>query len=53
MSFIFGRKKGRMPANATFRLTQEGREKLQEYTGDSKSQVLLALETGGTSDLEE
>jgi len=53
MSFIFGRKKGRIPSNATFRLTQEGKEKLGEYTGDPKSQVLLALETGGTSDLEE
>jgi len=50
---IFGRKKGRIPSNATFRLTQEGKEKLQEYTGDEKSRVLLDLETGGTSDLEE
>ena len=50
---IFRRKRGRIPSNATFRLTQEGKEKLQEYTGDEKSRVLLDLETGGTSDLEE
>ena len=50
---LFSRNKRRIPANATFRLTQEGKEKLKEYTGDPKSQVLLALETGGTSDLEE
>lgn len=54
MSFFFGRNKGRgIPKNATFRLTQEGREKLQEFNGDPKSRILMALETHGTSDLEE
>ncbi len=42
-----------IPSNATFRLTQEGREKLQEFGGDPKSRILVALETRGTSDLEE
>lgn len=49
-----GRGKGRViPSNATFRLTQEGREKLQEFGGDPKSRVLVALETRGTSDIDE
>jgi DNA-binding MarR family transcriptional regulator len=47
-----GRSKG-IPKNATFRLTQEGREKLQEFSGDPKSQILTALETRGTSDIDE
>lgn len=42
-----------IPINASFRLTQEGREKLQEFGGDPKSRVLVALETRGTSDIEE
>lgn len=53
MSFFFGRKSKGIPPNATFRLTQEGREKLQQFAGDPKSQILLTLETRGTSDLEE
>jgi len=54
MGFFFGRNKGKgIPRNATFRLTQEGREKLQEFNGDPKSKVLMALETRGTSDIEE
>jgi DNA-binding MarR family transcriptional regulator len=57
MSFLFGNKgKGgssRIPANATFRLTQEGREKLQEFKGDPPSQILVTLETRGTSDADE
>ncbi len=42
-----------IPTNASFRLTQEGREKLQEFAGDPKSRVLVALETRGTSDIDE
>jgi hypothetical protein len=54
MGFFFGRGKGKgIPQNATFRLTQEGREKLQEFNGDPKSQILTTLETRGTSDIEE
>jgi predicted ArsR family transcriptional regulator len=53
MGFLFGKKGKGIPQNATFRLTENGREKLQEFTGDSKSQILVALETRGTSDLEE
>ena len=49
-------RKGRgktIPAHATFRLTEQGREKLQEFGGDPKSRILTALETHGTSDLDE
>lgn len=42
-----------LPKNATFRLTQEGREKLQSYTGTPQSRILAALETCGTSDRDE
>lgn len=51
---FFNRGKGKgIPPNATFRLTQEGREKLQEFGGDPKSRILTALETQGTSDINE
>lgn len=51
---FFNRGKGKgIPPNATFRLTQEGREKLQEFSGDSRSRILTALETQGTSDVDE
>lgn len=51
---FFSRNKGSgIPKNATFRLTQEGREKLQQFSGDPKSRILMALETRGTSDIDE
>ncbi len=55
MRFFFGRGQGNkgIPQNATFRLTQTGQEKLQEFSGDPKSRVLVALETRGTSDISE
>ncbi len=42
-----------LPKNATFRLTQEGREKLTSYTGTPQARILAALETCGTSDRDE
>lgn len=57
MTFLFGNRGrsggSRIPSNATFRLTQEGREKLQEFKGDAESQILVTLETRGTSDANE
>ena len=50
--FRSGKSKG-IPPGATFRLTQSGQEKLQEFSGDPKSRVLVALETRGTSDIDE
>lgn len=50
----FGLSKGSpLPKNATFRLTQEGREKLLSYTGTPQARILAALETCGTSDRDE
>lgn len=42
-------RKGALPKNATFRLTQEGREKLQTYTGTPQARILVAMETQGSS----
>ena len=52
MSFLFNRAT-RIPPSATFTLTQVGRKKVQEFSGDPKSRILVALETRGTSDLAE
>lgn len=38
-----------VPTNATFRLTQEGQEKLQGYTGTPQARMLAAMETLGSS----
>ena len=43
----------RIPQNATFRNTQLGSEKLQEFKGDARSKLLMALETGGTQNVAE
>lgn len=53
MSFFFNRKSHSVPSGATFTLTQSGRHKVQEFGGDDKSRVLTALETRGTSDVDE
>lgn len=50
--FNFGRKES-LPRNATFRLTQEGKEKLQSYTGTAQMRIMAALESQGTSDRDE
>lgn len=52
-TFNMFRRPNRVPPNATFRLTQEGREKLTDFGGDPKSRILSALEARGTSDLNE
>jgi len=49
----FGLNKNVLPKNATFQLTQEGREKLHSYTGTPQARILAALETCGTSDRDE
>lgn len=50
---LFSRGNKGIPPNATFMLTQQGTAKLQEFNGDPKSQVLMALDTHGTSDIDE
>ncbi len=42
-----------IPRDATFRITETGRDKLQEFNGDARSRILVALETRGTSNLDE
>ena len=49
MGFLDRRNEPTIPKNATFRLTNEGREKLQSYTGTPQARVLAALEIQGTS----
>jgi transcription initiation factor IIE alpha subunit len=41
---------GGIPKNAAFRITEQGKEKLQKFTGDAKSRILTALETEGSCD---
>jgi DNA-binding MarR family transcriptional regulator len=45
----FSAKRAGLPKNATFRLTQEGREKIQSYTGTPQARILVAMETQGSS----
>lgn len=47
------RRKRAIPANATFHLTQEGVEKLQDFGSDGRSRILSALETRGSSGVTE
>ena len=48
-----GKDRSKINRYSSFRLTQEGREKVQEFGGDPKCRVLIALETRGTANLEE
>jgi hypothetical protein len=48
-----GKGAAHIPPGAAFRITEQGKDKLQEYGGDPKSRVLVALETRGTSDVDE
>lgn len=51
--FSFGSKKKSFPANASFRITQSGTDKVQDYAGDNRSRILATLQSRGTSDIEE
>lgn len=57
MSFWFDRNKDKdrdtISRNSTFIITERGREKLQEFNGDPNSQVFVALETDGSSNIAE
>lgn len=52
MGFFF-RDRHTIPRNAAFRLTEEGRAKLQAFQGDTESKVLNCLEVHGSSNLDE
>lgn len=45
----FLKKGSAIPRGAAFRITQEGREKIQDFTGDAQSRILVTLESQGTS----
>jgi len=53
MRFFDRGNRKRIPPNATFQISQNGRDKLQEFSGDATSQILMALETRGTLDIDE
>ena len=52
MGFL-GRSEQAIPANASFRLTQDGQERLMSFAGSPQDRVLCALETCGSSDRDE
>jgi hypothetical protein len=39
--------------HTTFRITEQGRDKLQDFTGDDKSNILVSLETNGSCTMDE
>lgn len=45
----FSSNRAGIPKNATFRLTQEGKDKIQTYTGTPQARILVAMETMGSS----
>ena len=46
---VRGRKSNTIPASASFRITEQGKDKLQGgIRGDPKSRILVTLETEGT-----
>jgi len=50
---IFPWQRSNVPEHATFTLTEMGRGKATEFTGDPKSRVLMALESQGASNSRE
>lgn len=54
MSILDMMHRGRgIPKDATFRITQAGTDKLQEYNSSPESRILVALETHGSSNAAE
>ena len=50
---LFDRNKKQISRYDTFSLTEAGRDKLQMYTGDTRSRLLVALETQGSSNIDD
>ena len=42
-----------IPRSTTFTLTQLGQSKAENYTGDERTRILMALESNGVSNIEE
>lgn len=51
MGLLDRMRRGGVPANASFRITQEGKEKLLQYGGDPKSRLLQGLESNGSGNI--
>ena len=45
--------RNQIPQSATFTLTELGRSRAEEYTGDNRSRILMALDANGASNAEE
>lgn len=46
-----GKGRAQIPSDAAVIITESGKDALQEYGGDIRGRVLLALETRGSSDV--
>ena len=44
---------GAIPTAMTFSLTEMGKAKAEEYTGDPRSRILMALDSNGASNCDE
>ncbi len=53
MSIFSKNKRNMIPPNATFRITQAGEEELQKFLEGDAHAVLVALQTNGTSTVED
>ena len=53
MSMFFNRERRPSLKNSAFTITQTGRSKLSEFTGDPQSRILMALESHEVSELQE
>ena len=50
---LFGLSNEHIPRSATFMLTEIGRSKAEDFTGDERTRILMALEQNGASNIEE
>lgn len=50
---LFGFQRGHIPRGATFTLTELGKSKAENFTGDDRTRLLMALEQNGASTSEE
>lgn len=50
---ITNRNRSVVPRNAAFRITEQGREKVMDYTGTPQHRVLYALDANGSCDIDE
>lgn len=46
-------KRGNLPKSANFILTELGKSKSEDYNGDTRSRILMALDSNGASNIDE